>query len=851
MARHLILADGLRRAKLADGQGGPYIPPDFYPNDIPAESAGFPINAGQVVFTNGDPATDVAYYSEGLFPQVFVQNGSKMSFVIATADTSAGTEDTLRRVDMTLTGELASWKDHVAAVAHGRLQNFYLDHCGSGGVEDVPSYERVIYEDVYPYIDMHVYTGSMGQKMAFVVRPGGDPENLLLEFEGQDDLDVDVSGALRMWFGTQYISIPEAVAYQVNTGGTIVPLAWDAEYTANSGTGLVNFTFDNYNPAKVLVLQVGPAPLGGGPFDVPGICWSTYFGGNGRDFIHESITDPLGNYYVAGQTSSSFLSFPPSPGYSLFAAGECAFVCQLDDTDNMVWKSFIGGNVSGEVSQAGGLGVRGGTVPSIYMAGTTTSQSFFPQASGTAYFVGTNNYAGNKGYISRFDISNGQVMWSTYFGDADVQISGLAIPDNDYLFVTGRTYGSLPIEQDPGSGVSYSYSGNGDGFVCRLNTDDRTTWCTFFAGNEEDRPLELRATKDPTPRVVIAGRTTSASIQLEDPGIPAYVQSAFGGQDAFIYEFDFAGAHVWSTHVGGPVSDIMGQNALALEPGSGDVVIGGFTSGQLNIVPGPGWSQSTFPSLSNPGFMARFSGANRSIQWLTYVAGAQFVTNDINSVVFDAFGRLFVSGRCSGPGLVLQPYLTGYFQPVIVDDHLGGSTEQSDCFLMGFDAGQQLLWSTYFGGDASAAYHELIYTMLPRYGNLYVAGFTSKQIGFFATYFPLDDGGGVPYFEPGWQGAEYEGFVTSFCLPAPVSLEEIADAATELSAYCSAPGTIQLEGVLGSSAFAELIDSRGRTLCTDRLSIQHGRASLAIPAVANGIYLLHVPGQGSVKIHLQ
>ncbi len=74
----------------------PYVPPDYYPNDVPLRSAGFPVNEGQVMLTNGDPATEVAYYSEGLSPQLFMQEGSRMSFVIAAVDTSAGTEDTLR-----------------------------------------------------------------------------------------------------------------------------------------------------------------------------------------------------------------------------------------------------------------------------------------------------------------------------------------------------------------------------------------------------------------------------------------------------------------------------------------------------------------------------------------------------------------------------------------------------------------------------------------------------------------------------------------------------------------------------------------------------------------------------------
>lgn len=147
-----------------------YIPQDYYGEEC-MKSIGFWENLGQIAGTAGTPQAHVKFYSEGAFPRIHAREKSQVSFVIAQVDTDVVTVDTLFRLDMRPHGPGARDADPLGDAQKDWHQNFYLPHCGANGVEEVFGYDRLIYENVYDSIDMHLYSGSKGQKLAMVMRP--------------------------------------------------------------------------------------------------------------------------------------------------------------------------------------------------------------------------------------------------------------------------------------------------------------------------------------------------------------------------------------------------------------------------------------------------------------------------------------------------------------------------------------------------------------------------------------------------------------------------------------------------------------------------------------------------------
>lgn len=140
-----------------------YIPPDYSGEDY-KKSIGFWENKGQVINTDGSPAKNVLFYSEGGLPRAYLRDRSQVSFVVARVDTNIATLDTLYRLDMRPYGPHAQAVSPVSFVQKDWTQNFYLPWCGDSGVTDVQGYCRVVYPNIFDKIDMHFYSGSSGQK---------------------------------------------------------------------------------------------------------------------------------------------------------------------------------------------------------------------------------------------------------------------------------------------------------------------------------------------------------------------------------------------------------------------------------------------------------------------------------------------------------------------------------------------------------------------------------------------------------------------------------------------------------------------------------------------------------------
>jgi hypothetical protein len=298
------------------------------------DAIGFWENRKQVKTTQELSASDVLYYTQGASPRVYFQRKGVASFVLAKRDTSIAIPDTLYRLDMKCVGPNANDIEPTAYAVKPYVQHYYTAWTGNLGVEHVSGYNRLVYENIYPGIDLHFYSGPTGQKMAFLCHPGSDPLDITLQFVGQDDISIDWSGALKLLFGETWIKLEEAIAFQYDAANNVMPLGWNASYELDSLLSVSKFTFAGYDPELPLVLQIGPPPAGGGgPIQTPGLCWSTYFGGDQSDVITSSTQDADGNYFVAGRTGSGDLEFPAAPGTFAYpnTGGNLAFVVKMDD----------------------------------------------------------------------------------------------------------------------------------------------------------------------------------------------------------------------------------------------------------------------------------------------------------------------------------------------------------------------------------------------------------------------------------------------------------------------------------------------------------------------------------------
>ena len=209
-----------------------------YPPDYMADSPKmFYQNKGQIIDNMNNVRNDVKYYTTALSPNVYLFDDAKMSFVQLHAGNDT-IPDTLSRVDFQLAGEALRGFTVTAANKSTDYRNYYLPHCSSGATF-CHAYEKFNYREVYPNIDFEVRANQQWGKYYFIVQPSGNPSDIEFEFTGQDSANIDPYW-LELYYNTDILELPNAIAYEVNSNGSMIPMSWSPAFL-NLGNGKIGF----------------------------------------------------------------------------------------------------------------------------------------------------------------------------------------------------------------------------------------------------------------------------------------------------------------------------------------------------------------------------------------------------------------------------------------------------------------------------------------------------------------------------------------------------------------------------------------------------------------------------------
>ena len=356
------------------------------------------------------------------------------------------------------------------------------------------------------------------------------------------------------------------------------------------------------------------------------------------------------------------------------------------------------------------------------------------------------------------------LQWGTYFGGSSEERATSVAVDrrSGNVFVVGVTLSTsgFPL-RNPG-GVAYydgTLDGTYDAFIAKFSGSDLSLlWSTYFGGSGADGAASVAV--DRSGDVFVVGVTESAfGFPLEDPGGGAYFDDTYNGgtYDAFIAKFSGSDLRLlWSTYFGGNDGDYAYSVAVH---GSGnvlDVFVVGLTlstSGfPLEDPGGVAYYDDTHSGTSDA-FIAKFSGSDLSLLWSTYFGGNGY--DGATSVAVDGSGNVFVVGVTnSSSGFPLENPGGGAYY----DYTCGGCSiiiESPDAFIAKFSGSDlRLLWSTYFGGNDL---DEAFSVAVDGSGNVFVGGRTSSASGF-----PLEDPGGVAYYDDTHNGGLYDAFIAKF-----------------------------------------------------------------------------------------
>lgn len=730
------------------------IPPDFYP-DGDVGNFCFRKNSGQMLDTDGAVQEDIGYSAERSPLGIHLAAKSTVAFTWATVDQDTSTVDTLYRVDMGFEGAYERspipWSQ-VADLAH-----YYIGDLAA--VEDVPAYHRAYYEDVWDRIDVHFHHGSTGPRMSYVIRPGGAPGDIELKFTGQDSIALDLLGNLNLYVDQKWITLPEAIAYQVNTNGSTTPLTWSASYEHDEGSVYVEFDFDGYDLSRSLIFEIGfpPMPAQGGGGDPEGnLTWSTSVGGDANDHVSDHImggdhmTDK--DLIVTGTTDDP--AFPAQVGTTFTPVLRDVFTSRFkyapgdDELDaKLLWTTFAIGITQGPSGELSGYEVPTCIkyVPDhdlIYVGGWTNS-TMWPMIPDINPNDGSYYQSVRKGQRDAFILQlfpDGTLNRSTFYGGNGDDIITTIAHDftlgRVYCFgVTNSTTGSYNSCNSPTSGLPLCNPATGnlqqnnnagglDMFVARFDEDFNLTWGSFIGGPGDDRVFDSDQLLGPNEEVEIAlaGSATSSlpyvaggDFQLNSSGGPS-------GPTGFVWLFNGDGAKGWGTHIHRTV------DLQAVSFGKNCVRVMGLTtfSSEVNAqatcdaVPGAlSICGGTGEPYYRDHYIAEFGMVSKNLKWSDLVGGptdgsaeaavdrytqtldvlhGMYRLMDLRSNGEDHFMVMGIVAQLGEGPFPTLPAFGMYYKPFNTD--MGD--QQSEIFVTLYDPEHLVLWSTMFGSEFDA-----------------------------------------------------------------------------------------------------------------------------------------------------
>jgi hypothetical protein len=592
------------------------------------------------------------------------------------------------------------------------IVNYYIGNEPSRWLTNLPTYAGIVYEQLYPGIDLRYDGAQMTLKGTYTLAPHTDPSRIRWHYEGAKSVRVDEqSGDLLIALGDGSTLIERAPsAWQTMDG---VRVGVTVQYLV-MGDDSIGFALGDYNTNEPLTID-------------PQLIYSTYLGGSAFDGAKSVAVDFAGNAYITGVTQST--NFPTKNPISAARNGNTdAFVVKINPTGTeLIYATYLGGSSGEDQSgpqRAGGIAVD--SSGNAYVTGCTNSADF-PTVNPIQGYGGFGNC---DVFVSKLNTAGSALIYSTYLGGSGVDTANaIAVDDQGSAYIAGEAGIGFPGSSFPSSGHV---------FVTKINPAGlAVVFSWFFGGNSYEYATDIAV--DSAHNIYIVGDTSSTNFPVANAAQPTIGGGTSAHHDAFVTKIQADGlALVYSTYLGGSNTDE--ASGIALDD-LGNAYITGLT--QSTDFPTQNAYQPVYGGGRSDAFVTKLNAGGNAFIYSTYLGG----NNDENyfgghgpygGIAVDSTYNAFVTGyTCSANFPTISSFRKGI-------------TGTCFAFVTRFNAaGNVLIFSTLIGsqsgGSNDASGTDIT---LDAQGNVYVVGETNASD--FLTMNPLQVS----------RGGVYDAFVT-------------------------------------------------------------------------------------------
>ncbi len=580
------------------------------------------------------------------------------------------------------------------------LYNYFLGNDTAHWAKNVPSFGEIIYQNIYPNIDLKLYAFRQTVKYEFIVKPNADAAQIKMRYEGSNSIKV-FQNQLHIETSVNSFREVKPYTYQEVDNRTIeIPTQFKLI------DNVVSFDFQQtYNHQHDLVID-------------PELVFSTYSGALSDNWGHTATYDEQGNLYSAG-TVHDYSASPITtrPFNVTTGAFQTRFGGQVDigilkfnpDGSKLLWATYLGGAFTETphsliVNSKGELVIMGSTSSPNFPITTSAFQRQFGGGVAITPIDGLDMDNGSDVFVAKLNASGSSLLASTFVGGAGndgicrvsdfaIQNYGdefrgeVAIDDKDNVYVaTSTASANFPLVKS----IQNTIGGRQDAVVFKMDGELRNLlFSSYLGGAGTDAAYGIKwATSG---AFYVSGTTRSVNLPVKNN---TFKSTLGGNEDGFIAKF--SNDQLEQISYLGTTSDDAGY--LVDIDTDENVYVYGCTTGTYPVSvgvysnsKGGQFIQSLDKTLSKSIFSTVFGGSRGTPD----ISPTALLVNDCGNIYLSGWGG-FVNTRkphnvaSSTNGL-----------PVTADG-FQRTTNGSNFWIGIFEKGaKSLLYATYFGSLAS------------------------------------------------------------------------------------------------------------------------------------------------------
>lgn len=604
----------------------------------------FTPNLGQwpdsVVFKADAAGATVWFTHTGIYYQ-FTRSSAENESATSAGMHSSELQPQVRSEQLVVKAGFVGARGNARAIGIGELDhtsNYFLGSDPTRWRTNVPSYNSIVIQKIYPGIDVRFFGDANRQVQCdFEIAPRADADQIQLAYEGVESTSLDVLGQLNV--ETRWGRLTGVIAAPDQSSNS---RSAQLQRRSNDAFGVFMPEASSTSSSALSI----------------GLRFNTVLGGPGTDEAWAVVHDASGNSYITGMTNSQ--TFPTQDPFQTNQPSSDAFATKLSSSGSIVYSTYLGGN-DDDFARGIALDKNG----NIYIAGATYSTNFPTE---TPYQTDAH---GVDAFVVKLSPAGNSLVYGTYLGGAgNDYLYGIALDSAGEAYVTGYTDSTGYPTENP----YQSYQGGIDVVVTRLNSaGNGLLYSSYLGGSSDDYGRDI--TLDLAGHIYVTATTFSNDFPTENP-----YQTPQGAGDVVVAKFAPAGdSLLYGTYLGGDSDDYPRGIALG---DSGCIYLTGTTIS-------PNFPIAAEFQGNQPGydaFVTKFTPSGDSLVFSTYLGGSDI---DIGwDLAVDRLGDAYVSGSTQSTNFpTAQEFQT----------HQDGA----DAFVAKLSGTGSLIYSSYLGDSGT------------------------------------------------------------------------------------------------------------------------------------------------------